>query len=620
MNDSVEEVVFSVDIKNALDILGGNVFSGPEASIRELISNAADGILRLPPEEQGNPEIRLVQDSAKGVLSIADTGLGMSREDAKRLLGRLFASDKLNRHDEIGRFGIGFYSCFSLCTEVEVLTKSLNDGNSGTRIRYAGGYKLQIDDCSLDTHGTTVNLHLKLEHRKLLDEQHLRSVIQKYCNFIRVPIYVGHSWNLVNSTDAPWYHENASDEALLQGLSKYYDISGLYSVVQLFEDFENGRIHGVLYVPQNAAQASIRLFSKRILVVENEQSLLDESLRSFIGGVFDVDDIPLIISRDAIVGDSTQAQKLRRLILSKTSSGIQAFAGKQRADFLRFMDRHGPALKQACIDNDELRITVRDGLLFQTSMRNGVTIPEYLANRNDNTVIFADDRTLGASLIPLYNQANIEVVYMTDPEDALLRKHWWHAGKRVIFKRLDVDPPSWSGHHQPFAGKPEPVVDASILTGLRMLFASEVDEQLKVEVRSLGADAPAAILAIPENDRKMLQIAEAIQSAEGKRRLQGMPEKFQQLAKLGIIDMMASLAEKTIILNHSNEIVRELTRMIQVQNDARPNPAFSGLLANFLYGQALLASGMQIASKKLSEIAENQTKLIASLLKELRTE
>ncbi len=193
MDRPVTNFRIDVDVKRALEVLSRSVFAGADQSIRELITNAADSLAQLPPEQESNLEIRLIpsvsQDSdSPGTLRISDTGVGMTYGEAKQRLGKLFSTDKQSGQGLVGQFGIGFYSCFPLCYEVEVFTRTRARGDSGTRLRYRGGEEMQIQPWPVDQPGSTVLLHLRPEHRRLLQQATLTNIVRRYCNYIRYPI------------------------------------------------------------------------------------------------------------------------------------------------------------------------------------------------------------------------------------------------------------------------------------------------------------------------------------------------------------------------------------------------------------------------------------------------
>jgi hypothetical protein len=245
-------------------------------------------------------------------------------------------------------------------------------------------------------------------------------------------------------------------------------------------------------------------------------------------------------------------------------------------------------------------------------LRSQVTLPEYLATRTDRIVVYADDLSLGASLIPLYNQANVEVLFMTDAEDEGLREAWKAAGAGVTFRRLDVDPP---GAPEEGPDRREPAVSRNTLEALRLLFRSAVGERLGAEIRGLGVEAPPALLAISDQDRKVLTFVEGVRRFQREGRLDELPPEVRDTARReGFVDLLAALTAETVILNTANDIVKVLLRSLGSEHTTHTTDGVLPQVARFLYGQALLGSGLHLSTEKLSQISRHQTQLITTLL------
>lgn len=628
----------TVDVLRALEILSTNVFASPESCIRELLANAADSLHAMSWEDCPKPEIRVFSEVGR-VLTVSDNGIGMSESDVRSKLGTVFATSKRFNEAAIGRFGIGFYSCFPLCRKVEVITRTRDAYDVGTIAVYTGGQSLKIQSHQIRRPGTVVKLYLKEEYEYLVAEGFLAETVHNFCNFVQYPIFVGHGAEPVNAMDAAWYYQT-SDETLRESLNRLMGIEETLAVFPVSNDpdddddyYDAGRVRGVLFIQSAAHTPSFVLLSRRILVTETDTSLLDETLRAFLSGIIDAEDLPLVLSRDTALQKSSEVEALKYLLLDVLADGLVEMANTRREDFRQLMAMHGSAIKKACVEHPDAFYSVKDYLPYRSSLRSSVTLADYLSGRGDHTVIFADDMSVGASLIPLYNQANIEVLYMTDRVDRDLREGWVVSGKIIQFKRLDVDPPQCekvSTGRQQLA-----VTDASALELLRLLFSSLVEANLQVEVQSLGSDGPPAILALSEDARDTLQMTEVVRMHQQQGSLSDLPTEIQDLAKSGVVDLLATLTTKTLILNESNDVVQVLvyklkgpaavptkTRWLdRAVSPRKPQPGpmsdtrvLAPLIARFLYGQALLSSGLFISAEKRTEICQNQTELISRLL------
>lgn len=638
-----ESFRIDVDVQRALEVLSKSVFSGRDESIRELIANAADSLAKLPPPLRSNSEIRLRPvitpwKDGSGRLEVEDTGIGMTFAEARDRLGRLFSSSKTGDADVIGRFGIGFYSCLPLCSKVEVFTRTRQTGDLGTHIVYSGGETMQIEICKVNASGTKVVLHLLPEHRELLETHSLGLIVRRYCNFIHYPIYVGEGNDLANAMQAPWYEEMPREDQLLAALKEHLEADGILAVIPINLTLEGGsRVRGSLFIQSSQTKPALHLYSQRVLISDNDQTLLGKELLSFVSAVIDVEDLPLVISRDGAVENSRQAHQVRECIIQKLADGLADLGTSRREDFRKLMHHHGTAIKAACLEQPALLQRLLDYFPYRSSTRPAVTVPEYLRGHKDSVVIYADDESVGTSLIPLYNQAGIEVLYMTDAVDRRLREQWYHQGKRIEFKRLDVDPPIEENAHK----KLQPHdLDTTVLEAVRMLFRSAVDPKLKVEFKPMGESAPPAVLVLNEDNRNQIQFVEAVRNYQKEGRLNELPENVREMAKSGDLDLLGKMTEQTILLNQSNAIVRRLLEQLPRHRSptilkggrAFVNRVFGGAASNagaepirdlapsiakFLYGQAQLSSGLHLSSEKLTEISQTQTNLIADLLDQI---
>lgn len=613
-----EVVPIGVDVDRALEMLGGHVFAGPKACLRELVANAADSIAALPPEQLGNVEIRIVPHPEEGRLSLSDRGVGMSREQARERLGTIFHSSKLPQGGAIGRFGIGFYSCFPLCTRVEVHTRTRQPGDPGTRVVYDGGGDLHLSTGVDPPPGTRIELHLRPEHRQLLDPETLAQLVSRDCDFVPFPICLGLGFQVLNRLDAPWYHADASADPIGEALRAIFGWDEPLLVLPLHRAQSPGAIRGALMIPRRAHQTTLRLYSHRVLIREDARLLLPETISPWVAGVVDVEDLPLVLSRDAPLEGSREVGELRRALIEHLAEGLALLARRARRDFRALLGHHGRALKEACLAEPRLMGRLRDHLEFPSSLRDSVTVAEILATRpaGTRTVIYADDPSVGAALVPLYNRSNIEILYMSDPQDARLRAVWGRVsdGEPVVFQRLDVDPPTSDTAER---SAPDPALIRDCGEAVRQLFHGAVDEDLEIELRALGAQAPAALLSISDQDRAVLGFVDQVRHLARRDQLDQLPEELRGVAQAGLVDRLVEETQQTLILNLSDAVVEQLlARLRHGVTDPRSRDVLPRL-ARFLHGQALLGCGRPLSPERLREIASHQKVLLSSLLEQL---
>ena len=143
MSDKKE---FKAESKRLLDLMINSIYTHKEIFLRELISNASDAsdklyykalqenITSLSREDMA---INLIADKENRTLTIADEGIGMTKEELEEHLGTIANSGSyefknalekgVSDVDIIGQFGVGFYSAFMVADEVEVYSKKYGE-------------------------------------------------------------------------------------------------------------------------------------------------------------------------------------------------------------------------------------------------------------------------------------------------------------------------------------------------------------------------------------------------------------------------------------------------------------------------------------------------------------
>ena len=201
---------FKAESKRLLDLMINSIYTNQEIFLREIISNASDAMDKLAytaltdDKLQLNREdlvISIHRDQDKGVLTVSDNGIGMSREEMEEKLGTICKSGSLNfKHemekseeiDIIGQFGVGFYAAFIVASSVTVISRRYGQDTAWKWVSNgADGYT--IEESSRATAGTDVIMTLKKDTEddkfsRFLEEYEIRSLVKKYSDYIRYPI------------------------------------------------------------------------------------------------------------------------------------------------------------------------------------------------------------------------------------------------------------------------------------------------------------------------------------------------------------------------------------------------------------------------------------------------
>ncbi len=378
MTPSKTKLPFQAEVAQLLHLVTHSLYSNKEIFLRELISNASDACDKLrfeaidqPAlyEDQPTLEVRVSFDKAARTLTIADTGIGLSQQEAIDNLGTIAKSgtkefmSKLSGDQKadaqlIGQFGVGFYSGFIVADRITVESRRAGlPAEEGVRWASAGAGDFEVDTITRPQRGTSVTLHLREDAEEYLNLWKLKSVISKYSDHISLPILMEKEewkegednkggemvktgeWEPVNQANALWSRskKDISDE---QYAEFYKNIS---------HDFEpplawsHNRVEGnteytqLLYIPSKAPMdlwnrekgAGVKLYVKRVFIMDDAEALLPSYLR-FVKGVIDSADLPLNVSRE-LLQESRDVKAIRDGSTKRVLGMLEDLAKKQKA-------------------------------------------------------------------------------------------------------------------------------------------------------------------------------------------------------------------------------------------------------------------------------------------------
>ena len=177
-----ETLGFQSEAKQLLHLMIHSLYSNKEIFLRELISNASDAIDKIRFEGLSRPEliegdlgIRIDISKEDNTITLTDTGVGMTRDEAISHLGTIAKSgtaqflesltgDQQKDAQLIGQFGVGFYSSFIVANKVVVESRSIDaDSHNGVRWSSTGDADFEVETIERQTVGTSVILHIKPE-------------------------------------------------------------------------------------------------------------------------------------------------------------------------------------------------------------------------------------------------------------------------------------------------------------------------------------------------------------------------------------------------------------------------------------------------------------------------
>lgn len=408
MTTTTETLAFQAETRQLLDIVIHSLYSHKEIFLRELISNASDALDKLKFEALSDSqllgddpalEIRVEADAAARVLTISDSGIGMSRDELVSHIGTIAksgtrelmetlkaapASDTLT--SLIGQFGVGFYSSFMVAERVEIVTRKAGAATA-TRWESTGDGTYTISEGSRFRRGTDVILHLKAADpdnglQNYADPYILRSLIKKHSDFVAFPVLLKDTdkdgatqWSTVNSMKPIWTLPAA--EVSAESYNEFYrhlshDWSDPLDRVLLKAE---GRLeyHALLYIPSKAPfdlyyrdqDYGLQLHVRRVLIMDRCRALLPQFLR-FVRGVVDSADLPLNLSREMVQQDRHITQ-MRGWLTRKVLDHLKDVLTTKRDTYLTFWGEFGNVLKEGLGYDAEHRERLLKLMLFEST-------------------------------------------------------------------------------------------------------------------------------------------------------------------------------------------------------------------------------------------------------------
>lgn len=465
---------FQAEIKQLLHLMIHSLYSNKEIFLRELISNASDAAdkLRFEAINQGGLyesdselKIQVSFDKTARTVTIADNGIGMSREEVISNLGTIAKSgtkeffSKLSGDQQkdaslIGQFGVGFYSGFIVADRLTVETRRAGlSVEQGVRWESAGAGDFTIEEISKPSRGTAITLHLKEGEDEFLSTWKLKSVIQKYSDHISIPIQMyKEEWDQdkkeqvmttelenVNEANALW--ARSKSDITDEQYQEFYK-----SISRDFESplsYSHNRVEGrseftqLLFLPKKASfdlwdrtkRGGIKLYVKRVFIMEDSEQLMPTYLR-FVSGVIDSADLPLNVSRE-ILQESRDVKFIRESSTKRVLNMLDELANNEdetkRNDYQLFWNEFGQVLKEGVGEDSANMEKISKLLRFASTHADSdiqnVSLANYILRMKDGQekIYYVTAETyLAAKNSPhleIFKKKGIEVLLLTDRVD-----------------------------------------------------------------------------------------------------------------------------------------------------------------------------------------------------------
>ncbi|MDD2990264.1 MAG: molecular chaperone HtpG [Zoogloea sp.] len=471
---SAQTLNFQAEVKQLLHLMIHSLYSNREIFLRELVSNASDACDKLRFEalengglfeNDGELKIRVALDKTARTLTIADNGIGMSRDEVvtnlgtiaksgtKEFFGKLTGDQKKDAH-LIGQFGVGFYSAFIVADKVTVRTRRAGLAASEA-VQWecsmtgdsAGEYTVQPIDKA--DRGTEITLHLRDDQDDLLSSWKLRSIIQKYSDHILQPIVMKkEQWDeekkeqvvtdedeTVNKANALW--ARAKSEVSDEEYTEFYKHVG--------HDYEpplawtHSKVEGrheytqLLYVPGHApfdmwdrqARHGVKLYVRRVFIMDDAEKLMPMYLR-FVRGVVDSNDLPLNVSRE-ILQESKDIDTLRAGCTKKVLGLLEDLAENHKDKYVTFWKEFGQVLKEGVGEDHANKDKIAGLLRFASTQADTaeevVSLADYIGRMKEgqDKIYFVTADSFNAAKnsphLEIFRKKGIEVLLLSNRVD-----------------------------------------------------------------------------------------------------------------------------------------------------------------------------------------------------------
>ena len=436
----------SINSENIFPIIKKWLYSDHDIFVREMVSNGCDAITKLKKLEvmgeytfpdDYKPAIQVVVNSEAKTLKFIDNGIGMTADEVEEYITQIAFSgateflekykDKTTDDQMIGHFGLGFYSAFMVADEVHIDTLSYKEGAVPVHWSCDGGTEYDIQDGNKATVGTEITLFLNDESLEFCNEYRMREVIEKYCSFMPVEIFLSREnaeqeYETIDEADlrdddvvVEHIHEDAKTEEREndKGEKETVEISpardrvkinkrpvslsdthplwmkhpnectdeeykGFYRKV--FLDYKEPlfwihlnmdypfNLKGILYFPKinteyDSIEGTIKLYNNQVFIADNIKEVIPEFLL-LLKGVIDCPDLPLNVSRSALQNDGF-VQKISEYIAKKVADKLTGMCKTDRESYEKYWDDISPFIKYGCIKDSKFAEKLHDYILFK---------------------------------------------------------------------------------------------------------------------------------------------------------------------------------------------------------------------------------------------------------------
>ena len=606
---SKEKFEFEAEVGKILNIVANSLYSEKEIFVREYISNASDACDKLRYEmikdsnllkKSVEFKINVSVNKKDKTISFIDNGIGMDKSELISSLGTIAKSgteefikklkiEKNNDVEQIGKFGVGFYSGFMVASKIIVETKKAGEKEKAWVWESDGKGSFSIDASSFKDNGTKVTLYLNKDSSDFLEKIRLENIIKKYSDHISHPVHLKDTSDKkdekINDGNALWTKDKKEIsekeyEDFYSQLGMNYDKPWrtIHNKIEGTINFTN-----LLFIPTekpfdllNSDKISnLKLYIKKVFITDKCENVLPKYLR-FISGIIDSEDISLNISREMLQNDPVIA-KIKISLVKRILSTLKAELEKSKNDYIAFWEKFGPVLKEGIHEDFANKESILDLCLFKSSKSdNWTTVSEYVGRKKekqDKIYYISGDsiETLKNSpQMEAFIKNNIEVLFFTDPVDEFwlpnIDKYKDSSFKSVTKGNIDFNnfkKEDNKNEKEVLNKKFDPLINY-----LKTIYGSKVKD---VKISDRLTNSPVCFVA-EENDMDI--------------HLENLLKKHKHLDKT---------TTKVLEINTEHAIIK---RLLELNSSSTRNEILIKNISNILLDQAKIIEGIPLDNSK----------------------
>ena len=536
----------SISSENIFPIIKKWVYSDHDIFVRELISNGCDaitklkkldmmGVYSLPDGYKAN--IQVVVNPEEKTLKFIDNGLGMTAEEVEEYITQIAFSgateflekykDKTTDDEMIGHFGLGFYSAFMVAEEVHIDTLSYREGAKPVHWTCDGGTEYDMEEGAKETVGTEITLFLSEDSVEFANEYRVREVIEKYCAFMPVAIYLSKENEEVEEGKEP---EALNDVAPLwtkhPNECKKEDYIDFYRKV--FMDYKEPlfwihlnmdypfNLKGILYFPKinteyDSIEGKIKLYNNQVFIADNIKEVIPEFLM-VLKGVIDCPDLPLNVSRSALQNDGF-VNKISDYISKKVADKLSGMCKTDKEAYEKYWDDISPFIKFGCLKDTKFCDKMSDYILFKNLEGKYLSLKECIENNKPEvevvenadekkeekvTIYYVTDEQQQSQYINMFKAEGMDAVILKHNIDSPFITQLEQRNENVKFQRIDADLTE--------AFKQEAAAEDEV-SALTDIFRTALEnDKLDVKVEKLKNESVASMMTLSEESRRMQEM------------------------------------------------------------------------------------------------------------------